>query len=93
MPLQRPGQLNVQAQINSPQGLVRVKGESWGQSPIRGRKLRPGSYRVEILPLQAEAAAGVTVDIKVTSGIGTTVTFNLARPEQPPQIHESTVGR
>ena len=92
VPLQRPGQLNVQAQINSPQGLVKVKGESWGQSPIRGRKLRPGTYRVEILPLQAESGAGVTVDIQVASDVGTTVTFNLARPDQAPQIHQSNIG-
>ncbi len=93
VPLARPGQLNVQAQINSPQGLVKVKGESWGQSPIRGRKLPPGTYRVEIAPVQQEGAAGVSVDVDISSNVGTTVTFNLTRPEQPPQVHQSNVGR
>jgi serine/threonine-protein kinase len=91
VPLQRPGQLNVQAQINSPQGMVKVKGESWGQSPIRLRKLRPGSYHVEILPLGEGGSIGVDVDI--ASDVGTTVTFNLARPELPPQVHQSSIGR
>jgi eukaryotic-like serine/threonine-protein kinase len=91
-PLGRPGQLNVQAQISSPQGLIRVKGESWGQSPIRGRKLAPGTYRIEIVPLQEAGAPAVSVDVEITSDVGTTVTFNLARPEIPPQVHQSNIG-
>jgi hypothetical protein len=91
VPLLRPGQLNVQAQISSPQGMIKVKGESWGQSPIRFRKLRPGTYHVEILPLGEGTAIGVDVDI--ASEVGTTVTFNLSRPEVPPQVHQSSIGR
>ena len=90
VPLPRPGQLNVQAQINSPQGMVKVKGESWGQSPIRFRKLRPGTYHVEVLPLQEGAAIGV--DVGIASDVGTTVTFNLSRPDQPLQVHQSSIG-
>lgn len=91
VPLGRPGQLNVQAQISSPQGLVKVKGENWGQSPIRGRKLPPGTYRIEIVPLQDAGAPPVSVEVEITSNVGTTVTFNLARPEQPPQVHQSNI--
>jgi hypothetical protein len=91
VPLQRPGQLNEQAQINTPQGMIKVKGESWGQSPIRFRKLRPGTYHVEILPLGE--GSGIGVDVDIASEVGTTVTFNLARPELPPQVHQSSIGR
>jgi hypothetical protein len=59
MPL-GPGQLNVQAQINSPQGLVKVKARAGVKPDPRTQR---GPAGVEILPLRAKRP-GVTVEIR-----------------------------
>jgi serine/threonine-protein kinase len=83
VPLQRPGTLSVQQAIAAPIGLVTVDGETWGPSPVRNRKLRPGTHKLEIAPVRAEAEGGARVALEVTikPQAAVTVTFDLRKPD------------
>jgi serine/threonine protein kinase len=76
-PIQRPGHLTVQASLGSPQGLVAVDGNLVGSSPLRGRKLTPGSHRLELYPLEGASAPLATTKLDIRTGQETVVTFDL----------------
>jgi hypothetical protein len=76
-PIQRPGQLTVQASLGSPQGLVAVDGNLVGSSPIRGQKLSPGSHRLELYSLEGATAPLATTTLDIRTSEETVVTFDL----------------
>ena len=76
-PIQRPGQLTVQASLGSPQGLVAVDGNLVGSSPIRGQKLSPGAHRLELYSLEGATAPLATTTLDIRTSEETVVTFDL----------------
>ena len=76
-PIQRPGHLTVQASLGSPQGLVAVDGQLVGSSPLRDRKLAPGSHRLELYPLEGAAVPLATTQLDIGASQETVVTFDL----------------
>jgi len=76
-PIQRPGQLTVQASLGSPQGLVAVDGNLVGSSPVRAKKLSPGSHRLELYPLEGATAPLATTTLDIRTSQETVVTFDL----------------
>jgi len=76
-PIQRPGQLTVQASLGSPQGLVAVDGNLVGSSPLRGHKLSPGPHRLDLYPLEGATAPLATSQLDLQAGKETVVTFDL----------------
>jgi serine/threonine protein kinase len=76
-PIQRPGLLTVQASLGSPQGLVAVDGNLVGNSPIQGKKLSPGSHRLELYPLEGATASLATAQLDIRTSQETVVTFDL----------------
>jgi len=94
VPLQRPGTLSVQQAISAPIGLVVVDGETWGPSPVRNRKLRPGAHKLEIAPVRAEAEGGARVALQVTikPQAAVTVTFDLRKPDGGATVRAAGTG-
>ncbi len=91
VPLQRPGTLSVQQAISAPIGLVTVNGETWGPSPVRRRKIRPGTHKLEIAPMRAEAegSSRVAVEVTIKPQSAVTVTFDLRKPEGGATVREA----
>ncbi len=50
-PIPRPGALSVRPLPRRPHGVVWVDGKRLQQSPIRGVRMEPGGYRIEIRPV------------------------------------------
>jgi hypothetical protein len=75
VPLERPGELSVQPHLHSPGGLLVANGEALGTTPVRRRKMRPGSYELTVTP--ADGGQGVTQTVQIRSGAHTIVTVDL----------------
>lgn len=76
-PFSRPGQLSISAAIGHPQGLVWLDGESRGRTPIQLAGLAPGSYSLEIRPLDEDESAAIRQSVTVEPAAETRVTFDL----------------
>ena len=70
--------LTVQASLGSPQGLLAVDGELLGSSPLRGKKIAPGSYRLDLYPLEGSTAPMATTQLEIRATEETVVTFDLS---------------
>ena len=81
-PIQRPGQLTVQASLGSPQGLVAVDGNLVGSSPLRYKKLSPGAHRLELYPLEGATAPLATTQLQIQPSEETVVTFDLTGQQE-----------
>ena len=79
-PIAEPGALTVQAGLGRPQGtllLIDAAGEekALGNSPLRGRRLEPGDYRLRIASLSGPGA--IEHRLTLRSGRETVLTFDL----------------
>ncbi len=70
-----PGELEVRALPNRPQGRVKLAGQSL-QSPIRNLRLAPGTYAITVEPLSGSSEA-VTDQVEIKPGQRTIATFDL----------------
>jgi predicted Ser/Thr protein kinase len=79
IPIERPGRLTVQPQLDTPGGIVRVDGQVLGPAPIRGRWLAPGAHQVDVFPLASggSGAAAVSRSVTLRSDVETVVTFDV----------------
>jgi|CXWL01.1.fsa_nt_gi serine/threonine-protein kinase len=74
-PIPRPGQLSVLPFPDTPQGMVFRNGDGLGPTPILGRRLRPGSYTLEVKSVAGDKQ--VAIPVEVGSDSITTVNFDL----------------
>ncbi len=81
IPIRPPGRLTVQAALGSPQGRVQLDSQDLGPSPIQERALRPGDYRIEILPPEGGGLQPVSGELTLAAGGETVVTFDFQGEE------------
>ncbi len=80
VPIEKPGRLTVQPQLNSRTGTVRIDGKMAGNAPLRGRWLAPGEHFVEVFPASGVTAApALSRNVTIRSDIETVLTFDLDR--------------
>jgi hypothetical protein len=78
VPIQRPGLLDVQPRLSSPQkGYVYLGRELLGPSPVRGRLVKPGSYTLRVVPDLGDDQVSIETPVTLTPGGKLIVTFDL----------------
>jgi serine/threonine-protein kinase len=75
IPLQRPGQLQVQQRLATPMGRIWIDGNEAGQGRAQ-RNVRPGAHRIRVEPTVA-GAQSVEQMVEVPSGKRVVATFDL----------------
>ncbi len=91
-PIFPPGQLSAFPRIGSPQGIVHIDGEEVGATPIRGRILEAGTYRLKILPVGDSTGPPIEASLSVQGGKETLITFDLTG-EQEMQVRRRPIER
>ncbi len=76
-PLVPPGMLTVQANLESPQGIVKVDDGPPRRTPLRGQVIAPGRHRVTVFAPPGVAVEPVRATLDVKPGRETVVTFDL----------------
>ncbi|HEV8628670.1 MAG TPA: hypothetical protein VGV61_00030, partial [Thermoanaerobaculia bacterium] len=75
VPIRRPGEIQVQTKIGTPQGRVVLDGHDYGAQIVR-RMLQPGSHRLRIDPT-APGSPSIDEQVDIESGKRLVVTFDL----------------
>ncbi len=76
-PLKPPGMLTVQANLESPQGIVKVNDGPPRRTPLRRQVLAPGRHRLTVFAPPGVAVEPVSATLEVREGRETVVTFDL----------------
>ncbi len=76
-PLVPPGMLTVQANLESPQGIVKVDDGPPQRTPLRRQVLAPGRHRVTVFAPPGVAVEPVRATLDLKPGRETVVTFDL----------------
>ncbi|MBZ0114662.1 MAG: hypothetical protein K8J08_19530, partial [Thermoanaerobaculia bacterium] len=78
VPIQRPGLIDVQPRLSSPQkGYVYLGRELLGPSPVRGRQIKPGTYTLRVVPDLGDDQVSIETPVTLTAGGKLIVTFDL----------------